>query len=415
MNLIALVILTALLVDFLVGIVADWLNLKVLRDELPEPFQGIYDPGRYRNSQAYLKETTRFGWLVATVDLVILLGFWFGRGFPALDHWIRGWGLGPVSTGLLFMGVLIGIKALLSLPFSVYATFVIEERYGFNTTTWRTFITDRIKGAILGIFLGVPLLAGILAFFEYAGHNAWWYCWVSVTLFTLILQFVAPRWIMPLFNKFSPLENGELKTAILNYARSINFPLDNVFVMDGSKRSSKANAFFTGFGRHKRIVLFDTLVQNHTVSELVAVLAHEMGHYKKKHILKSMLLGVIQTGVMFFLLSLFISNPTLFRAFYMDQVSVYAGLIFFSMLYAPLEFFLGIFLQMNSRKNEYQADGFAVQTTGDGKSLANALKKLSISNLSNLSPHPLYVFLHYSHPPILERLKAIRALAAQEG
>jgi STE24 endopeptidase len=212
---------------------------------------------------------------------------------------------------------------------------------------------------------------------------------------------------MPLFNKFEPLEEGELKEAIMSCARSMDFSLENVFTMDSSKRSSKSNAFFTGFGRHKRIVLFDTLIEKHTVQELVAVLAHEMGHYKKRHILQTLIIGIIEMGVMFYLLSVFLTYQGLFDAFFMDLKSVYAGLIFFGMLYAPIIFFEGIFVQMHSRKKEYEADRFAVEITGDPRSLADALKKLSVDNLSNLNPHPLNVFLNYSHPPILERIKAI--------
>jgi STE24 endopeptidase len=264
------------------------------------------------------------------------------------------------------------------------------------------------KGVLLAILLGTPLLAGVLAFFEYAGPNAWWYCWIAVTLYMLGVQFIAPTWIMPLFNKFTPLEDGELKSAILNYAGSINFPIENVYVMDGSRRSSKSNAFFTGFGRHRRIVLFDTLIRQHTVGELLAVLAHEMGHYKKKHILQSMVLGILQMGVMLYLLSVFISYQGLFDAFYMPHKSVYAGLIFFGMLFSPLGFFIGIFMQMLSRRNETEADRFSVETTGAPDAMAAALKKLSMHNLSNLLPHPLYVFLNYSHPPVLERIKAIQ-------
>jgi STE24 endopeptidase len=260
---------------------------------------------------------------------------------------------------------------------------------------------------MLSIVLGGPLVAGILAFFEYAGVNAWWYSWIAVTFFMLVMQYIAPAWIMPLFNKFDPLEDGNLKEAIISYARSIAFPLENVYVMDGSRRSSKSNAFFTGFGRQKRIVLFDTLIKQSAIPELVAVLAHEMGHYKKKHILQSLIIGIIQMGVMFFLLSLFISYQGLFDAFYMDQKSVYGGLIFFGMLYSPIGFITGIFIQMLSRKNEYEADRFAVETTKEPQFLANALKKLSVHNLSNLVPHPFYVFIHYSHPPILERINAI--------
>jgi STE24 endopeptidase len=410
MNTIALIILLAIIFDFILNGIADYLNLKMLRSDLPQPFQGVYDPDRYRKSQQYLKVTTRFGWISGTFSVSLILLFWFGNGFPWLDEWVRSFKYGPVLTGLSYMGILIFVKSLLSLPFSIYSTFVIEERFGFNQTTWGTFVLDLAKGVLLGILIGTPLLAGILLFFEYAGANAWWYCWIAVTLYMLGVQFIAPTWIMPLFNKFSPLAEGELKTSILSYAGSINFPIENVYVMDGSRRSSKSNAFFTGFGKHRRIVLFDTLIKQHTAGELLAVLAHEMGHYKKKHILQSMILGIIQMGIMLYLLSLFISYQGLFDAFYMPHKSVYAGLIFFGMLYSPLGFFIGIFMQMLSRKNEIAADRFSVETTQDPESMADALKKLSINNLSNLLPHPLYVFLNYSHPPVLQRIQTIQGV-----
>ena len=408
MNTIALIILLAIIFDFILNGIADYLNLKMLRNELPAAFHGVYDPDRYRQSQQYLKINTRFGWVTGTFNVIVILIFWFGRGFPLLDEWVRSFNYGPIITGLVYMGILIFVKSLLSLPFSIYATFVIEERFGFNQTTWSTFLLDMIKGVSLAILLGAPLLAGVLTFFEYAGGNAWWYCWIAVTVYMLGVQFIAPTWIMPLFNKFTPLEDGELKSAILSYAESINFPIANVYVMDGSRRSRKSNAFFTGFGRHRRIVLFDTLIKQHTVGELCAVLAHEMGHYKKRHILQSMVLGILQTGMMLYLLSIFISYQGLFDAFYMPQKSVYAGLIFFGMLYSPLGFFIGIFMQMLSRRNETEADRFSVETTRDPNSMAEALKKLSVHNLSNLLPHPLYVFLNYSHPPVLKRIQAIQ-------
>ena len=409
MNIIALIILFTIIFDFILNGIADYLNLKRLQSDLPEPFQGIYDPERYRKSQQYLKVNTRFGWITGTFNVILILLFWFGKGFPLLDGWIRSFGYGPIVTGLIYMGVLLLVKSLLSLPFSIYATFVIEERFGFNQTTWSTFVLDLIKGVALAILLGTPLLAGVLLFFEYAGDNAGWYCWIVVTLYILGVHFIAPTWIMPLFNKFEPLEDGDLKSAILSYAGSINFPLENVYVMDGSRRSSKSNAFFTGFGKHRRIVLFDTLIKQHTTGELLAVLAHEMGHYKKKHILQSMFLGMLQMGIMLYLLSFFITYQGLFDAFYMPQKSVYAGLIFFGMLYSPLGFFIGIFMQMLSRKNETAADRFSVETTNDPESMAEALKKLSVNNLSNLLPHPLYVFLNYSHPPVLQRIQSIQA------
>ena len=409
MNTIAIIILAALLIDFLLNGLADYLNLSRLRDDLPRDFEGVYDPERYRRSQEYLKINTRFGWVTATFELIIILGFWFGRGFPLLDQWVRDFNFGPVVCGLIYMATLMLFKAILSLPASIYHTFVIEERFGFNQTTWTTFILDLLKGLLLAVLLGAPLLSAILAFFEYAGANAWWLCWIAVTLFMLGVQFVAPTWIMPLFNKFTPLEDGELKSAILSYADSIKFPIENVYVMDGSKRSKKSNAFFTGFGAHRRIVLFDTLIKQHTTGELVAILAHEMGHYKKRHIIQSLILGILQTGFMLYLLSLFISYPGLFDAFYVPHASVYAGLIFFAMLYSPLDFFIGLFMKRRSRCNETVADRFSVETTRDPQSMVDALKKLSVHNLSNLLPHPVYVFLNYSHPPVLQRIEDIRA------
>ncbi len=407
MNIIAIVILCTLAVDFILNLVADALNLKHLRSELPGAFEGVYDPVRYRQSQQYLKVNTQFGWITSAFNLIVVLAFWFGKGFPLLDRWVRALELGPVASGLIYVGVLLLLKALLALPFSAYATFVIEERFGFNKTTLSTYVLDLLKGLGLALVLGAPLLAAILAFFQYAGPHAWWVCWIGITLYMLVIQFIAPTWIMPLFNKITPLTAGEHKTAIFAYANAINFPLENVYQMDGSRRSTKSNAFFTGFGKHKRIVLFDTLIQKHTVKELVAILAHEMGHYKKKHIRQGLILGILQTGLMLFLLSYFITYQGLFDAFYMPQQSVYAGILFFGMLYAPMGFLVGIFLQILSRKNETAADQFAADTTKDAASMVAALKKLSAHNLSNLTPHPFYVFLNYSHPPVLKRIQAL--------
>ena len=408
MNLIAVTIVFALLANWLLHFIGDLLNLRHLRSEVPKDFSDIFASDKYKLSQSYLRVRTRFGWLVATFNLAVILLFWFSGGFNWLDQWVRSFGLGPVVSGLFFIGILILLRAIVSLPFSCYSTFVIEEKFGFNRTTVKTFFVDLLKGVGLAIVLGVPIMALVLGFFEHAGSLAWLYCWGAVTLFTLVVQFIAPTLIMPLFNKYSPLEEGELRSAIVEYARSIDFPLQNIFVMDGSKRSTKSNAFFTGFGANKRIVLFDTLIKQHTVEELVAVLAHEMGHYKKKHILKSILLGIAQSGLLFFLVSLFISYQGLFDAFYMQQPSVYAGLLFFGLLYTPVEFFIGLILQMISRQHERESDRFAIHTTDTPEAMIDALKKLSVNNLSNLRPHPFYVFLNYSHPPVLERIRAIR-------
>jgi STE24 endopeptidase len=409
MNVYAVIILATLLVAYVLNLWADVLNLKALHPELPAAFRNVYDADAYRKSQDYTRVQTRFGWVPGTFMLAVTLGFWFAGGFHALDQVVRGWALSPIWSGLAYIGILMLGRALLSLPFGIYSTFVLEERFGFNRTTPATFVSDMLKGLGLAAVLGGPLLAGVLAFFTYAGVYAWLYCWIATAVFILGVQFIAPTWIMPLFNTFRPLEQGVLKDALLTYARGVNFPLKDVYVMDGSRRSSKSNAFFTGFGKHKRVALFDTLIAQLTHAELVAVLAHEIGHYKKKHVVQGMVLSIVHMGVMFFLLSVFLNHQGLFQAFYMEQSSVYAGLVFFGLLYTPIELMLSLGMHIFSRKHEYEADRFAIETIDRPEPMAQALQKLSLHNLSNLTPHPFYVFLNYSHPPVLERIRAIRS------
>lgn len=410
MNIYLIIILAAIAVDFILDLISNGLNVSSLSKQLPEEFSGVYDEETYSKSQEYTKTGTKFGFITGGFDLILLLAFWFSGGFNILDQWVRSFGLNELVTGLCFIVILMIAKSIISLPFSIYSTFVIEERFGFNKTTPKTFIVDLLKGLALGALIGIPFLAGILAFFMYTGEWAWLYAWIAVTLFTLAMQYIAPTWIMPLFNKFTPLEEGELRTAIEDYTKKVDFPLQGLFVIDGSKRSNKSNAFFTGFGKNKRVALYDTLIENHTIPELVAVLAHEIGHYKKKHIIKGMVTSIVQSGVLFFLLSIFLTAEGLFDAFYMEEMSVYTGLIFFGMLYAPIEMILSIFMQMSSRKHEFEADEYAAVTTGKPEDMISTLKKLSKDNLSNLTPHPFYVFLNYSHPPVLERINAIREL-----
>jgi len=407
-NTFAIIILAALVLDFSLKLVSDLLNLKSLKLELPLVLQDIYNQEDYRKSQEYLRTTTRFGLVDSSFTLLILLAFWFSGGFNWFDQVVTGWNFVPVVTGLRYIGILLFAYSLIKLPFDIYSTFVIEERFGFNKTTRRTFLLDMLKGFILALLLGGLLLAGILALFQYVGIYAWVYCWAAVVIFSLAMQYVAPTWIMPLFNKYTPMAEGELKEAILKYTGSVNFPIKNIFVMDGSKRSSKSNAFFTGFGRNKRIALFDTLIAQHSVPEMVAVLAHEVGHYKKKHILQGMIISIVHTGVLFFLLSLFLTSPGLYQAFGIGYQPIYAGLLFFGLLYTPIELVLSVVMQMLSRKNEYEADRFAAETIDEPNNLIVALKKLSATNLSNLTPHPFYVFLNYSHPPLLQRIQAIQ-------
>lgn len=409
-QLVTAVILTTLIGSYVIGNLSDFLNLLSLNQSLPAEFKDHYDRQKYEDSQKYLKATTRFGFFTSSFDLAIILIFWFFKGFQITDAFVRSFGFSSIISGLLFIGILLFLRTLVFLPFSIYSTFVIEEKFGFNKTTPKIFVIDLIKSMLLSCLLGGLLLALILFLLESGGPYAWVYCWVASAVFLLAVQYVVPTWIMPLFNKFTPLEGGPLKKAIFEYADSIDFSLSNIFVMDGSKRSNKSNAFFAGFGKNKRIVLFDTLIENQTADELVAVLAHEMGHYKKQHIIKRIILAVFQMGLIFYLLSIFISNESLFAAFYMENISVYAGLIFFGMLYSPIDFFLSIFFQALSRKDEYEADRFAATTLRESKSLVSALKKLSVHNLSNLTPHPFYVFLNYSHPPVLERIKALKSL-----
>ncbi|MBU0482658.1 MAG: M48 family metallopeptidase [Proteobacteria bacterium] len=414
MNIYGWIILAALLANYFLELVSDRLNLAALEPELPQEFAGVYDPAEYARSQQYTRTRTGFGLLTGTFNLLILLLFWQLGGFNALDQLVRGWQFNVIVTGLIFSGLLLLAKTVISLPFTLYSTFVIEEKFGFNRTTPATFVADLLKGLLLTVLLGGPLLAGVLWFFEATGQFAWLWCWFAVTLFTLIVQFVAPTWIMPLFNKFSPLEEGALREAIFSFADSVGFSLQNVFVMDGSKRSSKSNAFFTGFGRNKRIALFDTLINKHSVGELVAVLAHEIGHYQKKHILQGIMISIVHTGVMLYLLSIFVSHPGLFSAFAMEHSSVYAGLLFFGLLFTPLEMILAPLMHMLSRHNEYEADRFAVTNTDEPENMINALKKLAATNLANLTPHPFHVFLHYSHPPLLARIAAIREITPRE-
>lgn len=397
----------------------DWigesLNLRALRLEAPAELSDVYDSDTYRRSQEYTRVRTRFGLVVSAFDLAVLLVFWLLGGFGWLDGAIRGWGLGPIWGGLVFLLILMLARAVLSLPFAVWATFVIEERFGFNRTSPRTFFADRAKGLLVGLVLGVPVLLAFLALFVYAGRWAWVYAWAAAALFSLVMQVLAPTVIMPLFNKFTPLEDGELKEKILAYAERVRFPLKGIYTIDASRRSTKGNAFFTGLGKTKRIALFDTLIERHPTDELLAVLAHEVGHYKKRHVLVGTLISVVETGIFLGLFALLVDQPGLFTAFGVATPSIYAGLVFVAILLRPLQYVLSIAGAALSRHHERQADRFAVATTDRGDLLAGSLKRLSRDSLSNLTPHPVYVFLNYSHPPTLERVRALEWSRPEPG
>ena len=395
---------------YLLDLIANWLNVAALQHEPPGEFKKVFSADKYRESQEYLKTNTRFSYVSDTISLVIFLGFWLLGGFGKLDVLVRSWGYGEIVNGLLFMFLMFLAQLLISIPFELYHTFVIEEKFGFNKTTIGTWVGDQVKGLVLAAIIGAPILALMLWLFGEYGEYAWLYAWIAMTVVTLLLTYLGPSLIMPLFNKFEPLEEGELKSEIDRLAVKCDFPLTEVSVMDGSKRSAKTNAFFTGFGKNKKIALFDTLIEKHSVAELVAVLAHEIGHYKKKHIIQQMVIGVVKLGVISFLIYLFMNNESLMRAFGVETPSVYCSFVFFFILFKPISFLLGIGMSLLSRKNEFEADAYAAEVTGGAADMVSALKQLPKDNLSNLTPHPFYAFLFYSHPPIMERLAALRRL-----
>lgn len=403
------VIVVALVVLWKVDLIATLLNLKSLGPEIPLAFRELIDEEAYERSQAYTRAKAVLGIGEGIFSLIVLFLFWCLGGFGWLDDQVRAFGHGPVATGILYIGALVIGFQLLKLPFDLYETFSIEEQFGFNKTSPGTWIADLVKGALLGALIGIPLLALLLWIFQTV-PMAWLWGWILVSAFSLLLAYVAPTWIMPLFNKFEPLEEGGLKTAIHEMAEKCGFPLHEVSVMDGSKRSTKSNAFFSGFGKNKRIALFDTLINKHTEAELVGVLAHEIGHFKKRHIITSLILGSITTGVMFFLLGSMMNNRGLFDAFGVDETSIYVSLALFGILMSPVSDVLSVAGNWLSRKHEFEADAFAAGVTGDPRAMADALRKLSRDNLSNLTPHPFYVFLNYSHPPVVERIHALELL-----
>lgn len=404
------IILVAVVGLFIVDTAAKLLNLKALRPELPKDFSDVYEQEEYRKSQEYTRETSRFDLIQSTFSLIVFLGFWFLGGFGWLDELVRTWSDNPLLQGIYFICVLFLASLIISLPWEYFDTFVIEEKYGFNKSTKSTFFTDQLKSLAVGAALGLPLMALVFYLFE-RFEMAWLWGWIAVSGFSLAMAYLAPKFILPLFNKFTPLEDGELKSAIHVMAKNCDFPVCELSVMDGSKRSSKSNAFFTGFGKNKRIALFDTLIEKHSVPELVAVLAHEIGHFKKKHIVQTMIIGILQTGVLFFLINVFLKNEQLFAAFGVEQTSVYLSFILFSLLFKPVSKILSVLMAIFSRKNEFEADAYAAEVTGDANSLITALKKLSRDNLANLTPHPFYVFMYYSHPPLPERVGALKKLA----
>ena len=398
------ILIAIIVISFLIDQFLDYLNTKHFDDVIPDKLQDVYNENEYRKSQAYKKTNANFSLISSSFSIILTLLFFFLEGFKYVDEIARNTASHPILVALLFFGIIMLGSDILTTPFEYYKTFVIEEKFGFNKSTKKTFWLDKLKGWIMFIIIGGGILSLIIWFYEFAGPNFWIYAWILVAVFSLFMNMFYAKLIVPLFNKQTPLEDGELKFAIEKYAKKVGFTLNNIFVIDGSKRSTKANAYFSGFGSQKRITLFDTLINDLETEEIVAVLAHEVGHYKKKHIIFNLISSVLLTGLTLYILSLFVNSPMLSEALSVTTPSFHIGLIAFGILYSPISEITGLFMNFMSRKFEYQADDFA-KSTYKGAPLITSLKKLSKNSLSNLTPHPAYVFMHYSHPTLLERVK----------
>lgn len=383
-----------------------YLNYTHMRTELPKELQGIYPEEEYQRSIAYQQERQRFSLISGSFSFLLMLILLLSGTFGWIDSWLRQFTTHPIWLALAFFGLIAFASSLLNLPFQWYNTFVIEEKWGFNKTTVSTFVADKIKGLLLGAVLGGGLLALLLYLILLLGQDFWIFFWLAMIIGSLLANMFYSSWILPLFNKLSPLPAGELRQAIEEYSARINFPIENMYVIDGSKRSSKANAFFSGLGKKKKIVFYDTLLEEQSTAELVAILAHEAGHYKKKHLMSGLFLSVLQMGLMLFLLSRLVFSETLSLAMGGETLALHLNLLAFGLLFSPVSMLLGIFMNKLSRKHEYEADAYAARTYRAGE-LQEALKKLSVKSLSNLFPHPLYVKVYYSHPPLLKRLQAL--------
>jgi len=402
------IIIGALIVEYLLSTISSVLNMNSITSTIPDGFQEFYDDKKYSKSQEYLKDKTKLGLYSSTFSLILtLIVIHFGL-FGFLDEFVRSNSTHYIISGLLFFGILFLINDILNIPFSLYSTFVVEEKYGFNKTSIHTFLADKCKGYGLTIVFGSAIIVPVFYFFNTFQDNGWWIAWALITAFMIAVQPLFVHVIAPMFNKFTPLEEGDLKTAIEEFANKVGFPIGRIDVMDGSKRSAHSNAYFSGFGKSRRIALFDTLLDKHSTEEIVSVVAHEIGHYKKKHVITGTVLGVIETGIMLFIFNLFMNDSDLFAVFSVDTVSIYCGLVFFSMLYSPISLVTSVFTTAMSRKNEFEADAYALETTQKPEPLISMLKGLSASNLSHLTPHPLMVFLSYSHPPVVDRIAAVQ-------
>ena len=403
------ILITILLIKFVIDSVLNHLNARHFNDTLPNDVSDVYEINEYQKSQTYKRTNHNFSKITSLFSLITTLLFFFFNGFFIVDEIARGFSNNIIIITLIFFGIIIVGSDIISIPFSLYKTFVIEEKFGFNKATKKIFFLDKIKGLLMTIILGGSILSIITWFYEFTGNYFWIYSWLLISSFSVFLNMFYSKLIVPLFNKQTILEEGDLKNDIIKYVNSVGFKAHDIYVLNGSKRSTKANAYFSGFGNQKRITLYDTLINDLENDEIVAVLAHEVGHYKRKHIFYNLTLSIILTGFALFVLSLFIKTPVLSLALGVSLPSFHIGLIAFGILYSPVSQILGIFMNYMSRKFEYQADNYA-KNTFSASPLISSLKKLSKNSLSNLTPHYLYVFFHFSHPTLLERIKNLKKI-----
>lgn len=401
------VLITIIVLNFLKDSILDYLNSTYFNNEIPEIISDIYDNEKYLKSQEYKKTQYKFNRISSIYSLLILLLFFYFDGFLIVDNYCRSLFDSEIVISLSFFGIIYFGNDILSIPFSLYYTFIIEERFGFNKTSFKTFINDKLKSWLLTILFGGGILCFIILQFESVGQKFWIVAWAFMSILTVLIQGLYAQVIVPLFNKQTKLEDGELKSEIEKYSTNVGFNLSNIFVIDGSKRSTKANAYFSGFGKQKRVTLYDTLINKLNKEQIVAVIAHEIGHYKKNHIIFNLLFSIIQTGIMLYILSLLIYMPIFSEALNIENHSFHIALVTFSILYTPISEISSLIFNLFSRKFEYEADEYADKSF-DGKYLIQALKVLTKDSLSNLTPHPKYVWWHYSHPTLLERINQLR-------
>ncbi len=408
MNNLFYIIIFILVFQFILDTYLNYLNAKRFKDPLPSELSDVFDAKEHQKSFDYKKTNYRFGILSSTFSVLLTIGFLTFGGFEWVDQIVRGITDNATFMALLFFGIIMFGSDLLSLPFAYYSTFVIEEKFGFNKTTKKLFFVDKLKGWFMLAVLGGGILSMVIWFYQWAGSHFWIYAWALISIFTIFMNLFYSKLIVPMFNRQTPLEEGSLKSKIEGYAKKVGFELSQIFVIDGSKRSTKANAYFSGFGKEKRVTLFDTLINDLNEEEIVAVLAHEVGHYKRKHIIFNLGASILLTGLTLFILSLFVNHPEVSMAIGVSQPSFHAALIGFGILYSPISEITGLVMNHFSRKFEYQADDYAKKTYA-ALPLISSLKKLSKNNLSNLTPHPAYVFMHYSHPPLIARIRNLKA------